>query len=216
MIKRDYMKEIENSLKLVREQVEEGVIFKSPEKAFLTINKELKGLVGLDIETVNTLSFDSIRDIISRDSEYNAERYIALGELLRLNGNLLLRLEEESEGIYYYNKSLLAFCQALEEDDSLAVGYQLNIEVILEELNKYHLTIDENKVVFRTYELLSKYDKAEDVLFDMLKESENSKGILQLGIDFYTRLESLLEDDLIKGNLPLEEVIEGLRLLKKS
>jgi hypothetical protein len=52
MIKRDYMKEIENSLKLVREQVEEGIIFKSPEKAFLTINKELKGLVGLDIETV--------------------------------------------------------------------------------------------------------------------------------------------------------------------
>ena len=57
MIKRDYMKEIENSLKLVREEVEEGIIFKSPEKAILTINKELRGLVGLDIDTVNTLAF---------------------------------------------------------------------------------------------------------------------------------------------------------------
>ena len=150
MIKRDYMKEIENSLKLVREEVEEGIIFKSPEKAILTINKELRGLVGLDIDTVNTLAFNSIKDMLSRENEYNAEKYIALGELLRLNGTLLLRLDDESEGIYYYKKALLAFCQALEEDESITVRYTLNIEVILEELAKYKLTIDENNTVFRT------------------------------------------------------------------
>jgi len=216
MIKRDYMKEIENSLKLVREEVEEGIIFKSPEKAFFTINKELKGLVGLDLETINTLSFNSIKDMLSGENEYNAEKYIALGELLRLKGNLLLRLEDESEGIYYYNKGLLAFCQALEEDESIAVGYQLNIETILEELNKYHLTIDENIVIFRMNELLRKYDKAEDILFHMLKESDNGKDIIRLGIEFYSRLKNVLEDDLIKGNLPIDEVIDGLEQLNKA
>lgn len=216
MIKRDYMKEIENSLKLVREEVEEGIIFKSPEKAILTINKELRGLVGLDIDTVNTLAFNSIKDMLSRENEYNAERYIALGELLRLNGTLLLRLDDESEGIYYYKKALLAYCQALEEDESITVRYTLNIEIILEELAKYQLTTDENNAVFRTYELLGKYDKAEDILFYMLKESNNNKDIKQLGIDFYTRLENLLEDDLIKGNLPIEEVIEAIKQLKES
>lgn len=216
MIKRDYMKEIESSLKLVREEVEEGIIFKSPEKAILTINKELRGLVGLDIDTVNTLAFNSIKDMLSRENEYNAERYIALGELLRLNGTLLLRLDDESEGIYYYKKALLAFCQALEEDESITVRYTLNIEVILEELAKYQLSIDENNAVFRTYELLGRYDKAEDILFYMLKESNNNKDIKQLGIDFYTRLENLLEDDLIKGNLPIEEVIESIKQLKES
>jgi tetratricopeptide (TPR) repeat protein len=216
MIKRDYMKEIENSLKLVREEVEEGIIFKSPEKAILTINKELRGLVGLDIDTVNTLAFNSIKDMLSRENEYNAERYIALGELLRLNGTLLLRLDDESEGIYYYKKALLAYCQALEEDESITVRYTLNIEIILEELAKYQLTIDENNAAFRTYELLGKYDKAEDILFYMLKESNNNKDIKELGIDFYTRLENLLEDDLIKGNLPIEEVIEAIKHLKES
>ena len=182
----------------------------------MSINKELKGLVGLDIETINTLSFNSIKDMLSGEIEYNAEKYIALGELLRLNGNLLLRLEDESEGIYYYNKALLAFCQALEEDESIAVGYQLNIETILEELNKYHLTIDENIVIFRINELLRKYDKAEDILFHILKESNNGKDIIQLGIDFYSRLKNVLEDDLIRGNLPIDEVIDGLEQLNKA
>ena len=216
MIKRDYMKEIEKSLKLVREKIEEGIIFKSPERAFMSINKELKGLVGLDIETINTLSFNSIKDMLSGENEYNAEKYIALGELLRLNGNLLLRLEDESEGIYYYNKALLAFCQALEEDESITVVYQLNIETILEELNKYHLTIDEYIVIFKINELLKKYDKAEDILFHMLKESNNGKDIIRLGIDFYSRLKNVLEDDLIRGNLPIDEVIDGLEQLNKA
>lgn len=215
MIKRDYMKEVENSLKLVIEKVDQGIINNTPEIAFKAINKELKGLVGLDIDTINTLSFSSVIDLINRENEYNGEKYIALAELLRLNGYLLLRLQAENECLYYYNKALAAFCQALEEEHGLAENFILSIEAVIEQLNQYQLSIEESLIVFRVDELLGKYDKAEDILFNIIKESEKDQRIIEKGIEFYNRLVELPEEELVCGNLPIDEVKASLSELKK-
>lgn len=215
MIKRDYMKEVENSLKLVREEVEEGIISKSKKKALITINKEIRGLVGLDIETIRTLSFDSVKDLIKRENEFNGEKYIALGELLRLNGNLLLRLGDGVEGIYYYNKALLSFYEAIEDDNTISTKYKPNIETMIDELNKYQLNLEESRTIFRMQEILGKYDKAEDILFSMIKISNKDKNIIKLGKEFYTRLESLSQEELFKGNLPIEEVKDSRLQLER-
>lgn len=84
MIKKDFMKEIENSLKIVKREVDKNIINGDISKAKEAINNQLKGLVGLDIMTIDTISFSSVIDIISREDEFNGEKYIALGELLCL------------------------------------------------------------------------------------------------------------------------------------
>ena len=62
MLKNDYMKEVENTLKLVTEEVDKNIINGDIEEAKERVNKELKALVGLDIGTVDVFSFNSIEE----------------------------------------------------------------------------------------------------------------------------------------------------------
>lgn len=144
MLKRDYMKEIENSLKIVRKKVDESIIKKNKESAEEAINKELRGLVGLDLSTINSLDFDSIKEIISREREYNSEKYIALAELLRLNGMLQ---EDINEKIYYYNRALMAYYEGINDEELLLENYKKYIEEVMSFVSQYELTVKENIIL---------------------------------------------------------------------
>lgn len=213
MLKRDMIKEIENSLKIVREEIDKAKINGKTERAFEYINKELKSLVGLNINTIDTLSFQSVKDIISRDNESNVEKYIALGSLLRYQGYLYDTGKDSGSTIHYYNKSLQAFNEGLKKDKTIEGTYREDILIVLEELSKYELSIDENKTIFISYELIGAFDKAEDTLYYMIYKDKQNNELIGIGIDFYERLKEQSEEDLIKGNLPLEEVEEGLKHL---
>lgn len=210
MLKRDIMKEIENSLKIVREKIDQAKISGNTKEAFDYINKELKSLVGLNINTIDTISFQSVKDIVSRDNESNAEKYIALGSLLRYQGYLYDNGSDNASTVHYYNKSIQAFNEGLKKDKTIEGSYREDMEIVLEALSKYELSISENEIILEAYELLGAYDKAEDTLYYMMHKDKKNAEIIDIGIDFYLRLKDLPEEELIKGNLPIEEVLEGL------
>ena len=170
MIKKDFMKEIENSLKIVKREVDKNIINGDISKAKEAINNQLKGLVGLDIMTIDTLSFSSIIDIISREDEFNGEKYIALGELLCLQGFVCQSTGDEEGQIRYYLKSIDALNEAFREDSDIEKRYFQDGIHISDLLSVYDLTINENKKIFKFYEIVGKYDKAEDILFYMIKK----------------------------------------------
>lgn len=213
MLKRDYMKEIENSLKVVREKVDKSIIKKNKESAEEAINKELRGLVGLDLATINSLDFDSIKEIISREREYNSEKYIALAELLRLNGMLQ---EDINEKIYYYNRALMAYYEGINDEELLLENYKKYIEEVMSFVSQYELTVKENIILVWLYECMGRYDKAEDILFMTLKHSNNDEMVIEEGIDFYNRLMNVDEKKLEAGNLSHEEVLDGLNVFKSK
>lgn len=213
MLKRDYIKEIENSLKIVRKKVDESIIKKNKESAEEAINKELRGLVGLDLATINSLDFDSIKEIISREREYNSEKYIALAELLRLNGMLQ---EDINEKIYYYNRALMAYYEGINDEELLLENYKKYIEEVMSFVSQYELTVKENIILVWLYECMGRYDKAEDILFMTLKHSNNDEMVIEKGIDFYNRLMNADEKKLEAGNLSHEEVLDGLNVFKSK
>ncbi|MGL4109838.1 DUF6483 family protein [Clostridium sp. LP20] len=214
MLKNDYIKEIENALKLVKREVDKNIVNNEIDKACQAINKEFKGLVGLDLDTISSLSFDSIKAIISRDNQYNAEKYIALGELLNLQGIVYSSQKDEMNKVIHFGKALQAFVQAYEEDDSIDKKYLDDAEKMIEDLRQYELTLEDDKRIFTIYELLNQFDRAEDMLFYMLKINNNSKEIIKAGLDFYNRLKEKPEELLEKGNLPLEEIEDSILQLK--
>lgn len=214
MLKKDIMKEIENSLKIVREKIDEAKINGNTKEAFDYINKELKSLVGLNINTIDTISFLSIKDMISRDNESNAEKYIALGSLLRYQGYLYDNGKDNGSAVYYYYKSLQAFNEGLKKDKTIEGTYGEDMSIVLDQLSKYELSISENETIFEAYELLGSYDKAEDTLYYMMHKDKKNNKLIDLGIDFYERLKEKPEEDLIEGNLPIEEVEDGLKHLE--
>ena len=205
MIKKDFMKEIENSLKIVKREVDKNIINGDISKAKEAINNQLKGLVGLDIMTIDTISFSSVIDIISREDEFNGEKYIALGELLCLQGFVCQ--------IRYYLKSIDALNEAFREDSDIEKRYFQDGIHISDLLSVYDLTINENKKIFKFYEIVGKYDKAEDILFYMIKKSNKDKNIISMGINYYERLKNLSDEVLEAGNLSREEIEDSYKEL---
>ena len=110
-------------------------------------------------------------DIISREDEFNGEKYIALGELLCLQGFVCQSTGDEEGQIKYYLKSIDALNEAFMEDSDIEKRYFQDGIHISDLLSVYDLTINENKKIFKFYEIVGKYDKAEDILFYMIKKS---------------------------------------------
>jgi hypothetical protein len=59
-----------------------------------------------------------------------------------------------------------------------------------------------------------KYDKAEDVLFELLEQGTHRNIILSEGVAFYQRLSKKRLEELEKGNLPIDEVLEGMKKIQ--
>ena len=102
MLKNDYMKEVENSLRILKMEVDKNLKDGNIEKCKELINKQFRALIGLDIETIDTLSFETVKELLSKDNQYNAEKYIALGELLKLEGLVSEKEGDISKKLFYY------------------------------------------------------------------------------------------------------------------
>lgn len=65
------------------------------------------------------------------------------------------------------------------------------------------------------YEQTGQYAKAEDSLYAMLDDEPENPGIVDMGINLYERLQQQDDAVLFAGNLPREEVDEGLAEMRK-
>lgn len=215
MLKNDYMKELENSLRLLKMEVDQSLADGDIEKCKNLINRQLRALIGLDVETIDTLSFDTIKDILSKDNQYNAEKYIALGELLKLEGLVSEKEENIQNKLFYYEKIVEAFFEGYEEDETINKKYLNESKEQIEELMQYEISINIEKKIFRLYELLGSFDEAEDLLFQMINETNRDKEIIEQGKAFYNRLKELPQSVLEQGNFSLEEVEDSYKELCK-
>jgi len=84
-----------------------------------------------------------------------------------------------------------------------------DIQELLNKLGEYELPIEIQEKLFSYYENVGKYDKAEDVLFDVLDTHSANGEMIERGRAFYTRLQARSDVELLMGNLSRTEVAEG-------
>lgn len=154
MIKRDLLKEIANGLKTVKDAIDEGILNNDTKEAFMIVDKKMKEMVGVNIDTINTVSFDSIKSMINAGFENNFDKYIALGMLLKFEGYLYGKKDDVSNQIFYYIVAISSFNEAFEMDDTYLDNYRDDIIEIVDEVKKYKLTDDEEKEVNRISSIL--------------------------------------------------------------
>lgn len=210
MLKTDFKKEIESTLDLIKIGIDKDLINGDIDIALKKVDRGMKSILGLDITTVNTLSFDNVIELISKENQYNSDRYMALAELLYFQGNIYENMDNEIEKINYYRKSMRSFYAAYCEDKELEDRYKNDIISILDFVSCYEINIEESDIIFKLYECTRCFDKAENILFDMIKQSNRNEKVIYDGIEFYNRLKKLDEDILNQGNLPMEEINESL------
>lgn len=214
MLKTDFKKEIESTLDLIKTGIDKDLIEGNIEDALKKVDRGMKGILGLDIMTVNTLSFSNVIELISKENQYNSDRYMALGELLYFQGYIYGKQHDETNKINYYKKSVRSFYEAYHECKEIDERYKVDITEMLDFLSEYELELSESNILFKLYEYNRHFDKAENILFDMIKKSSKSEEVIHQGIEFYNRIKELDKEILEEGNLPLEEINDSLSEIK--
>ena len=213
MLTRDYLMRMIETLARVLAKL----IFLKDAKNFPEALKELdsvtKKLLGIDRTFINNLSNDQLFNIIDPDKKLIAPKSYLLGVVLKEEAEIYGLQGDEEASIKLYLRSLNLFLMGIDSSKTLIEADHLKkIEIVIDKLKEYEIPQYLKQKIFGFYEFSGKYDKAENLLYDLIEADSN---FTSEGIQFYKRLLSKSEEELIKGNLPKTEVEEGLLNVKK-
>lgn len=186
------------------------------EEALIHIDDLFLNSLGLTIGFVNSVSEEVLLTLISPLGVLDSEKCLWVAMLLIIEGDIYDDQDKNDEAFYRYVKSLYFYIEVVLHTPNLDDLDVVNeIESILNKLEAYELPLKTKNQLFRYYERMGHYDKAEDVLFDIAEAKADNLNMLTPGATFYERLLQKSNDDLAAGNFSLEEAKEGLAALQE-
>ncbi len=217
MIKNDYIMRMIEQLSAFLVQIAGFKAKKQYQEGRQIINEAIKELFGLHPQTLVTLDYKDLMMLISTGGrELDQAKNIMLSELLKENADLYDMEGNDTIGNNLYFKSLNIFIEVLLSNDKRYVKQCLeNIQELIPIIQDREVPDDTQCLLFQYYEYIGEYGKAEDLLYELLESNHYQTEIVNKGIDFYKRLTNKDQCELIKGNLPLDEVVDGLNQLQE-
>ncbi len=187
------------------------------EAAGQSIDQLLRQFLGLNSGALETVSAAELIGLIrlgraaAAGDGVVAEKLLLLGALLREQAELREAQGESDAAAASGLKALQIYLTVVVEEginDERAVAA---VAPLLDKLDEYELPFEINDLLWRFHEQIGDFAKAEDALFNLL---DDAPDLVPEGIDFYERLVTLTDADLIAGNLPRDEVVAGLAELQ--
>lgn len=131
-----------------RDKIEEGLI---------TIDNLLVRSTGLTSRFINALSEDMLVKSLSVLGRPNIEALIWVAALLKTEGTLYERLEQESESYYRYVKSLALFLEIFQHEPAFIESeYMTEIKELLLKLEPYEIPATLTPKLTRYYEYVER------------------------------------------------------------
>jgi len=219
MIRQDYiMRMIEQMVKVLAK-----ILFNKEagnyNAAVNNIDAAFNSITGLDYNMINDLSANDIISILkmSKDDAAVSIKCIVIAKLLKEKIDIAkLNSDENSRLVYNYQKAISLYLEGILNKKNVEIDlseYYLDVKEIVKIIED-EIPQNTRYRLFKFYELIGEYDKAENELFRL--KNLNYPHIEEEGIIFFRNLEKLSEIDLMKGNLSKEEVARGLADLTKG
>ncbi|MDP4087828.1 MAG: DUF6483 family protein [Bacillota bacterium] len=181
-------------------------------ESHLVINEAYRQLIGLNSDLVEKLPYEDTVNLISAYESAEVVKLIILAELFKLSSDLNYLEENSEKGLSNAYKSLNVYRKALELDNETTIEIcEDNIDKIVERVRDYEIPLEGMLAIFKYEEAVGRFDKAEDMFFEILDSTEEKSELIQEGINFYNRLLGKTEEELEEGNLPKDEVEDGLQ-----
>lgn len=187
------------------------------EQALSIIDQSFQQFLGFNSKLINSFSYQELIEMMRLNQALCAAKCIVLAELLKEEADVYSLQGNFEKSSRRYNKSLNIFFWALKDNAKLdSKKYFLKVEAIVECLRQDQLEAETGYNLFKYYERVGRFGKAEDLIFDFLEKEKgfSQAQIVDLGLAFYQRLLKKKDDQLIKGNLPRDEVKQGQAELK--
>ncbi|HEX2961317.1 MAG TPA: DUF6483 family protein [Ignavibacteriales bacterium] len=221
MFERDYILRLIEQLTQVLSKILFSKGAKNLDEAKELIRQAYPNMLGLDPDLIRSMSDVEIINFLKITGSTQYERCLMIAELLKEEAAIdeMIHGEGNEESVLVYFDSLSLFLEALINKDELMTDrFVKDTESVLERVSGFQIPPEIAEKLIRYYEIQGRFADAEDVLFELTETGE--PGYLQKAEKFYLRLMEKPEEELRKGNLPKEEVLEGLNritiLLKKD
>ncbi|MBV6479959.1 MAG: hypothetical protein HGGPFJEG_02765 [Ignavibacteria bacterium] len=216
MIQKDYFMKIAEMLSAVIARM----VLKKDLKKFDEAENELEeasmSIAGMDMKLIKLFSAEDLIKLV-KTSDLFAGKCIASAELLYEYGKLKEETGILAESADSYLKSFRLFIEAvLSKDLPDNAPYIKKIEELLLKINPETFSGEMYLQLLDYFALTNRFSKFEDTAFEFMNYIEENDTDLDLEkaflkiTNFYNKLKSLPEEELLKGNLSKTEVEESL------
>ena len=193
-----------NQLAYVLASVLRLMKLKQYDEAAEEVQTSSKQLLGMDLRLLTTLSDTEFVRLLSLGDRFDVEKCVVIGELLKILGDVRHEQGREEEGVRMRLTALSMFLELARQDaGTLPREYYDSVESILMTLRPVEITARLKGKLFGYYELLGRFDKAENMLFEIIEEDDS---FVEEGMKFYERLRTKSDEELEHGNLPRSEI----------
>jgi hypothetical protein len=182
------------------------------EKSLELIDGAFKDFFRLGSKFFNSLSEENLLELARTNTIMDVDKCIIMAKLLMEEAGVFEKLHGKSESFYLYAKSLYLYVEAYEyvEEETDLAKYFSDIDALIIKVSDYKLDAGLQKQLIRYNMKKGAYDKADNILFDLLEGTGSSEESKVYAAEIYKALLSREDAELIKGNLTREEVMESL------
>ena len=214
MLTKDYIMRMIDTLVKVIERVLHLKEIEDFNGALDEIDKVTKELFGFDRNFINNLSDAQLVKMVSASEVLIAPNCYLLGALFKEEAEIFRLQNQEDTSIELYERALNLFVEGLRNSTAeIEEGHLNKIKGVVDILENESVTIDTEESLFFYYEFTGAYDKAENLIYDLI---EYDNKYIENGISFCERLLKKDDNELINGNLPREEIAESLLSLRNK
>jgi hypothetical protein len=175
------------------------------------LRSESGRLIGLDGMMLEMLSPDEIRRAL-----HSPEAGLIAGRVLEEMANIHREQDLPGRAQADNFKALDLYAHILEgEAPRIEDDLREHMTLVMSGLEDAELPWGHRRAFVRYYELTRRFDRAEDLLFDLIDEGFDTASLIGEGLTFYDRLLKLTDDELESGGLPRTEVIDARESLER-
>lgn len=219
MFQKDYLMRMIEQLTLVLAKVMGLKASKEHEEIHRILNEALLDFTGLSEATIAKLGYKDLIRLMGGMGEINTEKCLILAELLKQKADASVGSENSIISYNLYLKSLNIYLETLLSAQDSFLHRNLNMDTVHELVDYFkQFTLPQETLIllFHYYESTQEYGKAEDILLQLLDQNHGNDigGVYNQGIAFYERLQEKNPEELAQGNLPLDEVREGMEKIR--
>ena len=182
-------------------------------EAVTEVKKAGKMFLGLSPEAMDALSDKDLIQLWRVAKDLDAEKCALAAQIFKAEGEVYEDQGDNEKAVTSYLKSLSLLTETINFlKEKIPSELIATVDFLAEHLDFTSLPFSLQQKVFTTYAIIGRFAKAEDLLFEMVKEDASFAGE---GRRFYEQLLKRSDEDLEKGNLPRAEVLESLAQLNK-
>jgi len=213
MIERDYIMRMINMMIAMLVRMIGYKNKKEYPEALLDIQATGKTLLGIDRTLVDHFSVSQLMQLFGSDLSVAVPKSYVLGVLLKEEAEIRELMADTIAAEDIYRKSLSLLIETyLSSGEPVEPRHLELTDAILEKLSRHPHPPDILERIFRYEEAMGRYAKAENALYTLL---DTRRELVNEGIAFYERLLTKSDEQLAAGNLPRDEVLEGMSSLKR-